>query len=761
MKSIVQVVQNLIQPYIDNHDKANANLIAPVEVSPAEAAHSAGTQLIYNGKLYDVTAPIAIGDALATTGAGANISLSNDISTLLKNIKADYVGLYGEVEIDSATDLNTMQTIGNYYKAATDFAVTNAPTGVAGDIQARFRLTVEKVLDSADSIVMQILTAITGESYYRIYGGVSWGDWEEITTTSAMAGAIAAQAQTIFGVMGQNGAKNLFNNILSDNTTNAVTYIVNDDKSISTSGTANANGGVMIGGFSAKQGNSYIIDGCPTGGDADDKYAIIIRATNSTSGTVVGRDEGNGYIYTPNSDATVYLQIRFANGQSADGLTFKPMIRLAADNDSTYQPYAKTNQQLTAEINELEKAADGLIYGFQINGSESDPAAAVTYLEDAVGMTPAHMDFSTGKFDYGTWENAFFMPRPCMLKSDGTVDYYLNPDNYALKEDGTASDIANTAYAGNAMMEWGRNGHKIWLKILPTGDGSSAKVYISNHRADSKFFDYPFHNCKGESAEHFYTPIYNGSVISSTMRSLSGQTVSKTLAGTAEITAAKANNPSTDELWNIECFADRLLINMLLILMGKSLNTQAVFGQGLNSGGSEAINDGFTTGVHNAKGLFYGTNDGTASTYTNAIKIFGMENYYGFQWRRTNGLILNNGATKYKLTYGTEDGSAATGYNTDGTNYKDASVTPSGTSGGYISKAKFTEDGMFSDTMSGSASTYYCDGTWFNNAAVTFALFGGISHLGAGGGAFSLYLNVAVSFANWDIGAALSCKPLA
>lgn len=761
MKSIVQVVQNLIQPYIDNHDKANANLIAPVEVSPAEAAHSVGTQLIYNGKLYDVTAPIAIDDALATTGAGANISLSADISTLLKNIKADYVGLYGEVEIDSVTDLNTMQTIGNYYKTATNFAVTNAPTGIADDVQARFRLTVEKVLDSADSIILQILTAITGENYYRIYGGVSWGDWEEITTTSAMADAIEAQAQAIFGVMGQNGAKNLFNNILSDNTTNAVTYIVNDDKSISTSGTANANGGVMIGGFSAKQGNSYIIDGCPTGGDADDKYALIIRATNSTSGAVVGRDEGNGYIYTPNSDATVYLQIRFANGQSADGLMFKPMIRLAADNDSTYQPYAKTNQQLTAEINELEKAADGLIYGFQINGSESDPAAAVTYLEDAVGMTPAHMDFSTGKFDYGSWENAFFMPRPCMLKSDGTVDYYLNPDNYALKEDGTASDIANTAYAGNAMMEWGRNGHKIWLKILPTGDGSSAKVYISNHRADSKFFDYPFHNCKSESVEHFYTPIYNGSVINSTMRSLSGQTVSKTLAGTAEITAAKANNPSTDELWNIECFADRLLINMLLILMGKSLNTQAVFGQGLNSGGSEAINDGFTTGVHNAKGLFYGTNDGTASTYTNAIKIFGMENYYGFQWRRTNGLILNNGATKYKLTYGTEDGSSATGYNTDGTNYKDAGVTPSGTSGNYISKAKFTEDGMFSDTMSGSASTYYCDATWFNNAAVTFALFGGTSNTGAKVGAFSLVLTYAVSAAHWYFGAALSCKPLA
>ena len=757
MKSIVQVVQNLLQPYIDNHDKANANLIAPVEVSPAEAAHSAGTQLIYNDKLYDVTAPIAVGDTLATTGAGANISLSDDISTLLKNIKADYVGLYGEVEIDSATDLNTMQTIGNYYKTATNFAVTNAPTGIADDVQARFRLTVEKVLDSADSIVMQILTAITGESYYRIYGGVSWGDWEEITTASAMADAIAAQAQAIFSVMGQNGAKNLLPNNAISTTTNGITFTVNDDGSVTADGTATANANLLIyNGANVLRAGTYKLSG---GSDTNN----FIRITDPFSSDYP-TDTGNEALFTITDameSSNLYVFLRIASGATVSNLTFKPMIRLAADNDSTYQPYAKTNQQLTAEINELEKAADGLIYGFQINGSESDPAAAVTYLEDAVGMTPAHMDFSTGKFDYGSWENAFFMPRPCMLKSDGTVDYYLNPDNYALKEDGTASDIANTAYAGNAMMEWGRNGHKIWLKLLPIGDGSSAKVYISNHRADSKFFDYPFHNCKGESAEHFYTPIYNGSVISSTMRSLSGQTVSKTLAGTAEITAAKANNPSTDELWNIECFADRLLINMLLILMGKSLNTQAVFGQGLNSGGNEAINDGFTTGVHNTKGLFYGTNDGTASTYTNAVKIFGMENYYGFQWRRTNGLILNNGATKYKLTYGPEDGSSATGYNTDGTDYKDAGITPSGTSGGYISKAKFTDDGMFSDTMSGSASTYYCDGTWFNNAAVTFALFGGTSDNGAKVGAFFLTLDNVVSNASWYRGAALSCKPLA
>lgn len=494
------------------------------------------------------------------------------------------------------------------------------------------------------------------------------------------------------------------------------------------------------------------------------KVLIYIGATTSTytSGqSYQSTLEGGNYIWKPTSISSVDASDVVYDNQTS-GLT-------ATDSQAAIDELASQNQTLTSDLANLEDGVEDIkkridiCYGFEIDGSESNPSSAVTYIADAVGFTPAAMNYGTNAFDYGSWEDAFFMPRPCMLKSDGTVDYYLDPDDYTKKEDGTASDIANTAYDGNAMMEWGRNGRKIWIKIQPSSDRHSAKVWIANNQVDSKFHDYSFHNCKGESAEHFYTPIYNGSVISSKMRSLSGQTVSKTLTGTAEITAAKANNPSTDELWNIECFADRVLINMLLILMGKSLDTQTVFGKGANSGGSEAVNDTFTTGVHDTKGLFYGTNSGavSANTFGNCVKVFGMENYYGFQWRRTNGLILNNGATKYKLTYGTEDGSATAGYNTDGTNYKDASVTPSGTSGGYISAAKFTEDGMFSDTMSGSASTYFCDGTWFDNSEVRFALFGGNSYNGAKVGAFYLFLGGTVSVAAWGDGASVSCKPLA
>ena len=86
------------------------------------------------------------------------------------------------------------------------------------------------------------------------------------------------------------------------------------------------------------------------------------------------------------------------------------------------------------------------IYGFHVDSTESDPEAAVTYLADAVGMTPAHMDFANDRFDYGSWKNAFFMPRPCMLKSDGTVGEYLDPNDYSKKTDGTPSDVADDTY---------------------------------------------------------------------------------------------------------------------------------------------------------------------------------------------------------------------------------------------------------------------------------------------------------------------------
>ena len=118
--------------------------------------------------------------------------------------------------------------------------------------------------------------------------------------------------------------------------------------------------------------------------------------------------------------------------------------------------------QVVSLTNYNVKMSYGYRYGVRIKKSEGSPGAKVEYLFDAVGMEPAHMDYSRGIFDYGDWGNIWFVKdnKPLMLKSNRTVDYYLNPDNYAEKEDGTASDITNDSYDGNAMAQF----PLVWVK---------------------------------------------------------------------------------------------------------------------------------------------------------------------------------------------------------------------------------------------------------------------------------------------------------
>ena len=391
-----------------------------------------------------------------------------------------------------------------------------------------------------------------------------------------------------------------------------------------------------------------------------------------------------------------------------------------------------------------------VVYGFHIDESESDPAARVTYLRDAVGMAPAAMDYTSGKFNYGSWRDAFFMPRPVMLKSDGSVGHYLNQNNFKQNLDGTTSDVTNTAYDGNAMMQWGANG-MIWYKI----DAANNNFYIANFQEDSNYHNYSFINANGETMRYFYTPIYNGSLISSKLRSLSGQNLMYSQTGTNEITYAKANNPSGKQMWYTEVFADRILIDILLVLMGRSTDVQSVFGQGWTSGGDVISGGTAKTGTLDDKGLFFGYSD-----TTHAVKVFGMENYWGLQWRRTAGIINASGTWKTKYTWDKTDGSNVVGYNTDGTNYLAENGSAPTASGSYISAMKLSDKGFCPSTVSGASNTYYCDAMWTDNGKTNYILFGGVSGSGSGCGSFAWHADVAVGYADWHVGAALSCKPL-
>ena len=395
---------------------------------------------------------------------------------------------------------------------------------------------------------------------------------------------------------------------------------------------------------------------------------------------------------------------------------------------------------------------DYYLYGFRLDTTEeSDPASMITYLEDNKYFSPVQMNYITDSFDNGDWGDVWFMKvKPCMLNYDGTVAYYLNPNDYTLKEDGTASDIADDTFGGNAMIGI----PKTYWKIVDNGDGT-ADFYFSNKAVDEDFHCWSHLDNNGEEIDYCYMPIYNGYSDGTRLRSLSGKTPMHTQTSTTEINLAKANNTDDNIIWYTEVYSDRILINLLLLLIGKSTNTQVVFGNGHHTGGSSASNL-LVTGTLNDKGLFYGTN-GTGK----GVKVFGMENWWGNQCRRIAGWINNKGTQKIKLTYGQSDGSTVDGYNTDGSGYISVGCTPSGTSGGYINKMTVTEYGLIPTTASGSATTYFTDGLWFNNSQVDYALVGGSCSDGFLVGALYVDLTPLVSYARWFLGAALSCKPLA
>ena len=469
-----------------------------------------------------------------------------------------------------------------------------------------------------------------------------------------------------------------------------------------------------------------------------------------------------GSVPTSETDGDLVLEVKRKDFGSYKNEYFVDTTLSPSNGDVYYYkafPMSTTGFYNTSTLNETDgiKCKDYNLYGFKLDQNESDPNSMITYLSDCDNKyyKSAKMNYTTDTFDYGDWGDAWFIKnlKPCMLKYDGTVDYELNPNDYTKKLDGTDSDIANDSYGGNAMVGI----PKVYWKIVDNGD-NTANIYICDKQVDSDFHCWSHINNNGNEIDYCYMPIYNGSNVNSVLRSISGKAPIANQTATTEIAYAKANNTGSNIIWYTELFNDRMLINLLLLLIGKSTNTQTVFGTGNNNSYVSTSNTGIkNTGTMNTKGLFWGNQDNKSG-----VKVFGIEHWYGNIWRRIGGWINDRGTQKIKMTYGQSDGSTTDGYNETGSGYISiGGATPSGTSGGYISKMLITDNGLIPTIASGSATTYYCDGLWFDNSQVDYAFVGGRSNSASLVGALYSSLDSASSYARWNVGAALSCKPLA
>lgn len=101
------------------------------------------------------------------------------------------------------------------------------------------------------------------------------------------------------------------------------------------------------------------------------------------------------------------------------------VIVKVADKETLDRTYANTNAILAA-VGEDVRIKGVKRYGMKINKNDSNPATRCTYLFDAVGMTPAAMNYSAGRFDFGDWGNVFFVknnyPAMVMVKLENIAD---------------------------------------------------------------------------------------------------------------------------------------------------------------------------------------------------------------------------------------------------------------------------------------------------------------------------------------------------
>lgn len=436
-------------------------------------------------------------------------------------------------------------------------------------------------------------------------------------------------------------------------------------------------------------------------------------------------DENDGDLVVDNTQLGKYstepLEVTGLKNNVTYYLSFFPY------NDQGLFNYNKANRRTAITQSHI-------LYGYKISKNDSNPATRITYTEMAEGMTPAYMDYAAGAFNYGSWGDAWFIAgnKPYMVKSDGTVDYELDASDYTKKADGTASDVANTAYSGNAMASF----PLVWFKRWEDNDYEYCN--ICNIKLDEDYHAYAHTRKDGSIMDIKYLGMFEGSYISSKMRSLSDQNIGVSQPAATEISYATANGSG----WYTQSFSEWVMIGDLLRLISRNDNSQAVFGYGV-----AASNVAIKTGTLITKGRFFGYSE--AQSKVKAVKVFHIENFWGNVWNRIAGIMNLSGKIYIK---------SVPPYNTTGDGYTNTGLTPAGSSNGYIKLTKMLSEGRIGYNAAASATTYTTDGFWFNNSQNAYA------HIGGGWanetlcGANALYINEIPARTGTDYGACLSCE---
>lgn len=461
------------------------------------------------------------------------------------------------------------------------------------------------------------------------------------------------------------------------------------------------------------------------------------------NGQVIRIVSGGGADYTVTFDSKGGTEVTAKGVISGNRIT-EPIEPTKTDflfrgwhtDDTTFLNKFDFDTPITADVTLYALWRDDVFrWGMKIDKNNSNPTTRVSYLFDAVDKTPAVMNYVSTQFDYGDWQDFCEMVnRPVMLKADGTVDYALDRSDQTLKAGGGSSDVANTAYVGNAMSEF----KLLWLREYE--DTDYMYIIFSNVQYDEDYHADAFTH--GTTVQDvMYMGMFESVSISSKHRSLSGQTPTASQTGAVQIEQSEENGDG----WYIHYKSQRDFITYLLWLISKSTYDKEKFGQG-----NQSTTAYVTTGTMVSTGQFNGL-----STDVSAIKTFYIENFWGNYQQRMAGMLMDSNNqiwVQTKAPYTIILDTANTGHSNTG-------VTLSGTSGTYIYEAQLVNNAFVPDVLGADADKNFTSGAFYSSPAVgsfRYALAGGNRNNGLRVGASYVNLNNGLSNSNTNNGSVLT-----
>ena len=387
------------------------------------------------------------------------------------------------------------------------------------------------------------------------------------------------------------------------------------------------------------------------------------------------------------------------------------------------------------------------IYGFIEHMDILAPGQRIEYTGANKDYSPITVNKETGQASYNSWANFPWLlaNKPYMVHSDGTADYRLNENNYAQKEDGSASDVANAAYDGGAFA-WAMKIYKQEYTV-----GSDRVVNFSISKRDG-FEPIGFIDPSNRELEGVWIPMFYGTIISDKMKCISGNQPCYNTATAAEKTAIDAFGSKAKFFGGaiVETLID------LMILFAKTTDLQAAYGNGNCSGydASLAPTYGVKQNAVVGGGQFYGTSDGKSLNKIFHSIVLGSYN----QWMRDPYVVCVNGKVKVSKNYN---------YDLTGAAYEDAGITHGkindNAAYGPVYAHIFRTIGGFgalpAAPYKGSTALGGCDGMWVNTGITAVALRFGACNYGLVAGPRALTLYDPAGNAAWTFGAAILLLP--